>query len=53
MLIDGSKVDMITIGSEGMFGLLYLNKSIEVVNDPNVWNQIKKHLEAREKATLK
>jgi hypothetical protein len=44
---------MVTIGSEGMLEILYLGKGFEVVYDENVYNQIKTHLENREKVALK
>ena len=53
MLLDASKIDMVTIGSEGMLEVLYLGKGFEVVYDQNVYNQIKTHLENREKVALK
>lgn len=53
MLLDASKIDMVTIGSEGMLEVLYLGKGFEVVYDENVYNQIKTHLENREKVALK
>lgn len=53
MLLDASKIDMVTIGSEGMLEVLYLGKGFEVVYDENVYNQIKTHLENREKLALK
>ena len=31
MLLDASKIDMVTIGSEGMLEVLYLGKGFEVV----------------------
>jgi len=49
MLIDSSKVDMATIGSEGMMEILYLGKGFEIVNDSEVWDKIKLSLESREK----
>jgi len=49
MLIDVTKVDMATIGSEGMLEILYLGKGFEIVNDSKVWDKIKEALENREK----
>lgn len=48
MLLDASKVDMITEGSNGMFEILYLGKGFEIVKDKDVWEKIKLALEKRE-----
>lgn len=53
MLLDASKIDLVTIGSEGMLEILFLGKKFDIIYDENIYNQIKTNFESREKLALK